>query len=319
MSSFSLACYTIRVNKTSSEDKSVKSLMLDGSSGGLDLMIFVKDFFDRMHEKQIVDPDNKTVMKVSHSSTPSPSRIVGIVEGGNYGLSSNLVHNKTGATVHSRAKDQAELLPFYFHLFIPEKANEAILILSRVDNKGIRKDLEKVIIKTFGQKNQDCEIKIAPLICDAIIENYLKNGQIKSLRFIKFNISHDLVDSLDEGHQEIQISREITYHVKDRKQYLPMKTEIFSNFFKTPKKERKVQSLLELKETDGEYDTIKVDVEIGGSHKTIDLGNFKRVRSYFDITKDPLLEIDPNGHPTFDSIDKIADLLCRDMIAIMYA
>ncbi len=239
MSNFSLACYSIRIKRKKNSNpnqKSDDSLTLDGSHGGIDLIGFLKIFLQEMSSQPKVDEHNKILMKVFRSVSASPCEIAGIIESGNYGMSSNIVDKKTLKTVHSREKDQAELLPFYFLCSIRAQSDEAILILSRTGTKGIRKDLGKLISRPFESKFPDCEIGISPLVLDVIIEQYLSTGIIKNLKFIKFEISHDLIDSLDENHTEIPISREITYQVKDRNHRFPINTKVFSNFLRTPKK-----------------------------------------------------------------------------------
>jgi hypothetical protein len=324
MNNFSLACYSIRVkrkkisNPNQKNQKSDVSLTLDGSDGGIDLISFLKDFLQEMSSQAKVDEPQKILMKVLQSVSASPSEIAGIIESGNYGMSSNIVDKTTFKTVHSRERDQAELLPFYFLCSIRPQSDEAILILSRTGTKGIRKDLGKIISKPFENKFLNCEMTISPLVLDVIIEQYLSNGVIKNLKFIKFEISHDLVDSLDENHTEIPISREITYYAKDRNQRFPINIKPLINFLRTPKESRKVNEILELKESDGDYDTIKIEVEIGGLKKIINLGNLSRVRNYFDISNDPQLSLGVNGHPTFDSIDQIAHSYCSKLMEIMY-
>ena len=321
MNNFSLACYSIRIKRKKNSNPNQKSdvlLTLDGSHGGIDLISFLKIFLQEMSSQPKVDEYKKILMKVLKLVSASPGEIAGIIESGNYGMSSNIVDKTTLQTVHSREKDQAELLPFYFLCSIRAQSDEAILILSRTGTRGIRKDLGKIIAKPFESQFPNCEMAISPLVLDVIIEQYLSSGVIKSLKFIKFEISHDLIDSLDEGHTEIPLSREITYQAKDRNQRFPIDPKVFLPFLRTPKKLRKVNQILELKESDGDYDTIKIEVEIGGLKKIINLGDFSRVRNYFDISKDPQLLLGSNGHPTFDSINQIAHSYCSKMMEIMY-
>ncbi len=63
--------------------------------------------------------------------------------------------------------------------------------------------------------------------------------------------------------------------------------------------EEDVNRLVELPDFD--YNVIKAELEINGKRKIIDLTNPYRLRSYYDVTND--VEIAPNGHPTFRSID----------------
>ena len=49
-----------------------------------------------------------------------------------------------------------------------------------------------------------------------------------------------------------------------------------------------------------EYDNAKVEVDIDGNRRTVDLSNLQRLRAYYDVTDS--ISLTPGGHPQFDSI-----------------
>ena len=99
------------------------------------------------------------------------------------------------------------------------------------------------------------------LVVNQVIQNYLEKGIIKSLRFIKYEIPHDKVDALDEGHEEIRLHRELVYKVSDKKAGVPVKNRLKS-LFKKEQKGLTVENLFEIKELDDGYDNIKVEVKL---------------------------------------------------------
>ena len=62
---------------------------------------------------------------------------------------------------------------------------------------------------------------------------------------------------------------------------------------------------------DFDYDTVKVEVDIAGSKKTIDLSDYGKLRVYYDVTSD--VHMASNGHPIFASIDEIAQNYMNDL------
>ena len=74
---------------------------------------------------------------------------------------------------------------------------------------------------------------------------------------------------------------------------------------------RTISDMVELKGYD--YDNVKVEMDVRGSKKTLDLSDLLKIRAYVDITQD--VRIDNNGHPNFDSIDFIARDLMSSLLA----
>ena len=65
---------------------------------------------------------------------------------------------------------------------------------------------------------------------------------------------------------------------------------------------RNVDELIELQDFD--YENVKVELDVAGSRRTLDLSDVMKLRAHYDITGD--LDIGPDGHPVFASIDEIA-------------
>jgi hypothetical protein len=55
---------------------------------------------------------------------------------------------------------------------------------------------------------------------------------------------------------------------------------------------------------------IKLELEVNKRTRTIDLSNLYKIRAFYDITEEVRME---NGHPVFESIDKNARYLLKDL------
>lgn len=62
-----------------------------------------------------------------------------------------------------------------------------------------------------------------------------------------------------------------------------------------------------------DYDNVKVEMDVRGSKKTLDLSDVMKMRAYVDITS--ALETNDDGHPEFNSIDSIARDLMGSLLA----
>ena len=73
---------------------------------------------------------------------------------------------------------------------------------------------------------------------------------------------------------------------------------------------KNVREMVELQNF--EYDNVKVELDVAGSRRTLDLSNIMKIKAHYDITEE--LQVGSNGHPIFDSIDGIARNLMDDLL-----
>jgi hypothetical protein len=299
MKQIQLALYTIRI-EARKQNKKANDLYLDLDSfcETGDVFSFLVRIIKLLDKKPFKDPYDKTLINLSTFKSDEKSRLLfGMIDSGIYGQASRIMDSNTLKFVYSKEAEEADLLPFFFLASIPHGKNEGILILSRVGKDGVRRILEKMIVRLFRAVYPSFRMNFNPLIDGRIIKKIINNGIVQKIRFIKFQIPHDKIDGLDGGHQEMRIDSEFSLSA----QRLPVLHRLLSAF--NPGQD--VKNLFEVKEMNG-YDVLKVEVKSGKSLKTINLGNPSKVRNYIDISEHPDLVRDAKQNPTFDSIYKIA-------------
>ena len=295
----SLAAYTIKVWNLDEKDAEPVSDFADSN----DLLKFFQGLFAKL---KVNPDDNKKVQQVvSVTELKTDGRnLYGVIETGEYGVESNIWSTETNKVVHKKKASEAEMLPFYFLLYIPEGPDEAILLLQRSSTFGIRRVLQQLAGPAFEEGFEDYQLRFFPLVEPDEVAKYVE-GKVQSIRFIRFNIPSDLASSYDTGHEEVQGRVELVVRAR-RGKSLPINNRL-RQFF-AGKKE--LGQLIALKETNFQYDNIKVKTKVGSGSRTIDLASPKHLRSYYDISAD--VGLDKNGHPQFDSIHTLAlDLLNR--------
>jgi hypothetical protein len=255
----------------------------------------------------ITNDTYKTYMKVIQTDVHNRS-ICGIIESGIYGLSSNLRDVGTDSITYKKKKSDADVLPFYFLVYIPEDTDEGILLLQRTGKYGIRSSFGVFIDKYFSEKYKGYAVEVNTIIQEEIIKRMLYSGTIKKLRCVKYQAPVDGFDGLDEGHEEVPYNMEIVLSGNR----IPVMTKI-RNFFES---KTSVRNLIELRDFNFDYDTVKVDVEVDGNLRTFDLGRLNRTRTYYDISQQVALDTD--DHPKFSSIDIIAKGYLKEIIGQLY-
>jgi hypothetical protein len=250
--------------------------------------------------------------KVDHNGSRS---ISGVVESGSYGINSKVRNVETDNITYEKNKNDAEVLPFYFLFYIPRDTNEGILLLQRTGKHGIVSILKYSLDKYFSDKYRTFKLEINTLVQEEIIIKMLCNGTIKKLRCVKYQAPVDIFDCLDEGHKENSYNMELVLSAHK----IPIKEKLRSvlDSWRMSGDKFNVKSLVELRDFNFDYDTVKVDVEIGDSTKTFDLGSLFTTRADYDISDQVILETDE--HPTFASMQNISKTYLNDLIKRIYS
>lgn len=309
---FSLSSYTIRIEhkpdkKQNNGSQALPYLLLDNFVDGADLFDVFKEYLESLKSAPLFDQDQKTSLRVSTLNVQN--RIIsGVIESGPCGITSKLIDIETNHLKYQRRLTDAEIMPFYFLISIPKHKNEGILFLERISNYGIRKILGNCFGKHFSKKYSSFYVVLNPLVLDRVVQQILYDGIIKKLRFVKYEIPTDRFDGVDEGHQEIFGNVELIISA-NRIPVLNRIKQLFNGNLT-------VKNLFELRDVNFEYDTIKVEVDINGSRRVINLGDWQKVRNYIDISN--RIKLDSDGHPNFDSIEHEALELYKYLSSLLY-
>ncbi|KAA3615838.1 MAG: hypothetical protein D8M58_22325 [Calditrichaeota bacterium] len=244
---------------------------------------------------------------ISVSNYSVDNRIItGIIKTGEYGYETELFDIQNNEVSYLRSVNEAELLPFFFQVFLPNNADEGILILQRFGQFGIRKAFSNDFNSYFNQLFPDYIVEMNPLLPSQIVDQHLRDGVVTKIRFIKFEVPNDIAEAYDNnGHTEEISSTELVVRAK-RNQFLSFVPNRLIEFMN---REKDVSNLFEL--TNFDYDTIKVEVKLDNETRTIDLSDLHKIRAYFDITGD--VSINENGHPDYDSILQASNGLLNDL------
>jgi hypothetical protein len=292
--SISLAAYAVKVWSVEEKQDKQVSRFADNA----DLLEFFDRFLSTVKSSTLHDKDFQQVLRVQKLKKEK-RRIYGVIETGEYGQESTLWDVEKKSVAHERKTTEADMLPFYFLLDIPEGPDEAVLLLQRLGMFGIRQVLHQALDRKFQERFPDYRLRLNPLVEAKEIEKYTK-GKIESIRFVHFGIPSDIAEAFDSGHKEIEGRVELVVHAR-RGSSLPL-TDKLRQFLKGDKE---LGKLIALDDSGFEYENIKVKSRVGRTSRTVDLANLKHLRSYYDVT-DSVRVDRGSGHPQFDSIHSIA-------------
>jgi len=300
MARYSLATYTIRI-----KDK-VRDIYvpINNIQNGTDFLNVMDNYLSNRHMNMAHQQAQRKLLKI-RNFTRQNRVFSGIVETGEYGYEAELLDVNSSRTTHRSSVSEAEMLPFYFLIFLTQNTDEGILILQRFKQYGIRTIFGRDINEYISSQFHSLELQINPLVPSRLINEYLNNGRILKLRFIRFSFPPDIADAYDtqyhveeEGYTEYVISAK-------RRGSIP----ILGRILEVLNGQRQLNELIEIQSF--EYDKVKVEVDLNGNKRTIDLSDMSKLRAYIDVSQSVRLGND--GHPLFESIDEIAQGLLQDL------
>lgn len=302
MASFSLGCYTVRVI----DKGTAENLPLGGFVRGSDLMTVFHQYLQARVADYSIDHERQKLWRVLRPHA-TDSTINGIVETGEYGYTADLYNVDTETVSYQRIGTDAEMMPFYFLTHLPANRNEGVILIQRRSNLGIRTIFLEDFADHFAESYPGFKVEFNPLVPQQLINEYLQNGRLTKIRFIRFGLPSDLSDAYDAGgHVEAEGTAEMVFSPR-RGQSIPLLSrlrEVFDG-------RREMQEMIELRGY--EYDNVKVELDVRGSKKTLDLSDLLKIRAYVDITSD--IRIEDDGHPEFNSIDAVARDLMGSLLA----
>ncbi len=303
MAQISIGCYTVRIT-----DKATKeNLPLGNFASGQDLMrVFTQYLYARRADYSI-DDERRKLLRVQKFHRWRNRRISGVVETGEYGYRADLYNVYRERVSYQRNQTDAELLPFYFLVAIPAQLDEGVILLQRRSNVGIRTVFLRDFTSFFEERYPSMRVSFNPLVPPQLINEYLQGGRLTKVRFIRYALPPDLADTYDNlGHIETEGTAELVWSSK-RGMDLPLLSRVYDVFAG----KRAVTEMVELPGYD--YENVKVELQVKGRRKTLDLSNVMKMRAYVDVTDEVQLGVD--GHPEFDSIDHAARDLMADLLA----
>ncbi len=293
--SIGIACYTLRVKEKSKG----KYVNLGFSENSITTRDFFSTFLGLIRDGS-VDKNNKMVLKTERIDNAGYV-IKGIINFGDYGYSAqgfNVVENEIS---YNRNNNDSELTPHYFLVYLPDKLDTGIILLQRFGTKGIFTALKDKLRSEFTEKFPNYMLIFNPQVPVEVI-NYLKEGELKSIKVTRYFAPDDIADTLKNLGFERQDGVIIT-EVKARKKATLLKPTWLTNFTNS-----NGSSFFEISSENIPDGEIQISVDYLGKIRKIRFDNPRKISPYVDATD--ALEITDSGHPSFDSIDGY----CEDLL-----
>ncbi|MBW4498239.1 MAG: pentapeptide repeat-containing protein [Scytonema hyalinum WJT4-NPBG1] len=315
---FSLSTYTIQIKQIKGGKNSTYSphpIPLSKFYNGTDLFDFFHESLLKMNslltlnQKPKQDSSERIVLIVpSDTLKISARKITGTLGSGKYGIIRTIMNVNGGEITHIQTENEAGVQPYFFLIKIPKGKSEGIIILQNIGNHGIKSLFTDFISKQFKERYVDYRIDVKPFIPDEKIREVVSDGKVKKIIFIKndASISTNSTEILDQNRKSINGKIELVVSADD----IPLNHNFVENVNDFHSGNGIVDILFDSESFGFEYDTIKLEIDLGGKSRTIDLDKKSLRKSDEDITDK--VEVDKYGNPIFISIENLASEICKD-------
>ncbi|QEL56460.1 hypothetical protein [Chromobacterium paludis] len=311
-----LAFYNIRIK----EIQTGKYLNLDSYSPGKDV---IKDLHQYAKSK-LNSPQNhmkkSTAGFLSYNVTEYKSSKLalkerytyGILETGESGKASRLLDTTKVGTAsdpvaYNKKVADAMMQPFTFLLYAPANLNRGVLCLQKNGTAGIKGYFLDTYINHFKQSNPGLDMELSRISPAKAMEHILKSGLVKNFRFIRKDVPSDITDRLKKYDADAE-PEEMELIIKAKRFGSLLGSGVLSRLLKHNAPDFK--SIVEF--PDVEFDTIKVDVQIGSKTRKIDLGKLGSIITNVDISDE--VKYDSTGYPISDTVRDIAIDIATSMV-----
>ena len=249
---------------------------------------------ERHAEKSVLNTLQSAIKVDSHQTSGGTTQ--GIIKCGDYGFAADLENLRTGHQFRRGIHD-CEYLPFFFRFMFKNGQNEAIVLLQRFGVNGIKTVLEDDCAAFVEARVPDSRLSFNPIVSEDYIRTCLGGG-IKRIRYIKYSVPADVADAIGAAdHIETDASMELSIKA-GRNRNLGIPDWMRTGHINT-------SNAIEISGV--EYDDVKLEVDVDGNKKTVDLADLRRFNMSMDVTED--ITSGNDGHPTFESMRQAADNL----------
>lgn len=226
--------------------------------------------------------------------------VCGTYQTGQYGFESDIYSTTKKKVAHRRQTDEADMIPFNFSFYLPRTTSagqrkRGLLLLSRFNTLGVRQLTIPHLTHHFAKKFPSFTLEVNRVVPEIVMRTILRQGTLKTIRLIKRSLPSDIADALSVSDRAKVQDVELVIHTKRRSHFSDIDwllRAIEKNA--TPSEIITIPSF--------EHDNIKLEVQMDGRMRTVDLGNTAKLSSNIEISS---ITPGPNGHP------KISDWLAE--------
>lgn len=285
------------------------NLDLDNFLPGSNILPLFQDFINSFDKFTVNENSKRSIQCTEKIKYNSKERYVsGIIHSGDYGIEGQIT-DKRGKAKAVKNTDDFDVKPFYFLLWIPPGSTIGFLVTQHIGKYGVSSLLKNMFKKFFQDRFPKNIVQFSVYLSKETAQQFVENGGIREILLKRMGMPADIadrfglnlsVDDIESVEFKITAKRNTYFQIQDKAK------KVIEN------SNTRLFTMDELPKIgmDGEHHEL-VKIKLGGQQRTIDLSNVGEVKPYFDV--DSMITRHPSGHPVFESVNKIALDLIKDI------
>jgi hypothetical protein len=235
--------------------------------------------------------------------------VCGTYQTGQFGFESDIYNTTNKNIAYKRQVDEADMLPFNFSFYFPKETSSGqrkrgLLLLSKFNTLGVRGLTIPHLMKSFSGRFPGFKLVVTKVVPKIVMETILRDGKLKNIRLIKKTLPDDIAEALSESDRENVQDIELVIRSKRKSRFNDVDWLLRAIDGKS-----KPSEIITIPSFD--HDNIKLEIEMDGVVRTVDLGNTAKLSSNIEITG---LTPGKNGHPIIEDWLKEADGLAAGIV-----
>ncbi len=276
-----------------------------GHPASISLLHVLTDYLLRLRRLAKRDEDNLCLLTASNIQV-EPRSISAFLKRGEYGVQNDLFHVRKKEITYHRSVEDAEMMPYYLLAVVPKGSDRGIIAFQAEADVSIKGYFKQCFEDFLRQKCGDCDLELDRLVPKKLVRQYINSGRVARLRFIHLKVPKTIEDAYMLGNIAKDATIELQVKAKRGSAFL------LSDSLKSLLPQYKPGRDGDFVQIQGfEFDTVKVDVEVDGNYRTIDMADPTSFRADYNVTNKVLMQ---GGHPTYKSIDQAAREIVREIL-----
>lgn len=235
----------------------------------------------------------------------SSESICGAYQTGQHGFESDIYSTSKKKVTHKRLTDEADMMPFNFAFYMHNSRIRAqrargLLMLARFNTLGVRHITISHLQQYFKNRFPGFTLEINRVVPKVVLESILQNGALKTIRLIRKTLPQDVADALSDGDRDRVQDVELVIRSKRRSRFSDVDW-----IYQILDGRANMSDVVTIPSFP--HDGIKLEVQMDGSTRTVDLGNTSKLSSNIELES---VAVGLNGHPVNESwleeVDSIA-------------
>lgn len=295
----SLLAYAIHVNQLRSDNNNLSNV------NGFDLFDIFCDAISSLR-RDVLRSDNRLFI-LSHIEIDQKKRTIsGVFESGESGYESKLIDVESRDLKHERTDTEAEVVPLFFHFEIPVNSDTGFAVLQKFSTNSMKTVIFNLLKHVMNQSLPEHRLHMNPQLDKNGFKRIMNDGRPTQIKFVKYEMPDDAADAVQNFGKDDELGYfEVSVHARRNRTLSRLKDLVSQSI------DRQFENVKAFEIMNEQYDQIKVQVELEGRKRWVNVTNPKNIRTEFPLEETEITFT--RGHPDYVGVKEYAEQIVSSL------